>query len=323
MIKKSEKGNFHFFQFEKQSIENYFSPRSGETRVGDFDLKNSKAKYVILGIEESIGPQANHGLPGSEDAFESFLRVFLNSQVYPGINMDEVFILGSIKQHSTFSSIQDASEQVYELDEFVFQILLNSINENQIPIVIGGGHNNAYPLIKWSSKKGLVNVLNLDPHADCRKTDRRHSGNSFSYAIDENILNEYVVLGLHEAFNNAFIRDYLKIKNVKHSFYEDYLIGNRSLIEDAIETINSWNQMKQRIGLEIDMDSISNMPSSACSPSGWALDQVRSYLMLISSKIKKTAYLHLPEAGPKNELESKIVGKALTYLVRDFVLHSK
>ncbi|MBM3186102.1 MAG: arginase, partial [Bacteroidetes bacterium] len=83
--------------------------------------------------------------------------------------------------------------------------------------------------------------------------------------------------------------------------------------------IQSWNLNKQQIGIEIDMDCIANMPSSAFSPSGWSLDQVRTYLMHIIPKIEQLAYVHLPEAAPKDELENRLVGKALTYLVRDIV----
>ena len=322
MIKKSNQGSFQFERFNSAVLDNYFSHRFEETRIGDFSLESSTSRFVIIGIEESIGPMANYGLSGAENAFACFLRIFLNSQVYDGFKMDEISILGTIKHNSTFSTCENASEQVSELDDFVVELLSEDLSANQIPIVIGGGHNNAYPLIKWSYKKGLLNVLNLDPHADCRATERRHSGNSFSFAIEKNLLNNYAVLGLQEAFNNDFIRQFLISKKINHSFYEDYLFGNRNVIEDAQEIIESWNSNIQ-IGIEIDMDSIANMPSSAISPSGWTVDQVRSYLMHVTSIVKKIAYLHLPEAAPKNEHDSKLVGKSLTYLVRDFIQHMK
>jgi len=319
MIENSRKGRFLFEEFDSNVLLNFFVHRNGETRIGDFNLKNKNARFVILGIQESIGPLANNGLSGSENAFESFLRVFLNSQVYEGFKIEDISILGSIKHISSFSTLENASDQVLELDDFVNELLDKYISENQIPIVIGGGHNNAFPLIKWSFKEKVVNVLNLDPHADCRETDRRHSGNSFSFAIEHGLLNEYAVLGLHEAFNNLFIRKFMIDRKIKHSFYEDYLKGNRNLIDDASEIIQSWNLNKQKIGIEIDMDCIANMPSSAFSPSGWSLDQVRTYLMYVIPKIEQLSYVHLPEAAPKNELENKLVGKSLTYLVRDIV----
>jgi formiminoglutamase len=323
MTINSKEGSFLFEEFESAFLLKFFTHRKGETRIGDFDLNKKNARFVILGIEESIGPLANNGFSGSENAFDSFLRIFLNSQVHEGFNINKISILGSIKFTSFFSSVDHASKQVAELDDFVIELLNERVSENQIPIVIGGGHNNAYPLIKWSSKEKAINVLNLDPHADCREIDHRHSGNSFSYAIDQGILNEYAVLGLHEAFNNSFIRNFLVGQRIKHSYFDDYLIGNRNLIDDASEIIESWNLDKHRIGIEIDMDCIANMPSSAFSPSGWSLDEVRTYLMRTIPQVEQLAYVHLPEAAPKNDLEHKLVGKALTYLVRDIVNHSK
>jgi formiminoglutamase len=316
---KSDKGNFSFLEFTNDFISNFYSPRQGEFRVGDsLKTKNGKGRFVILGIEESIGPMANNGLSGSELAFASFLKVFLNSQIHEQFDGSNFYVLGTIKQESLFSSVSNASEQVLELDDFVFRILNKHVSQDQIPIVIGGGHNNAYPLIKWSASHGIINVLNLDPHADCREISSRHSGNSFSFALEQKILNGYAVFGLHEAFNNHYIRKFLVNHKVLHTFYEEYLIQERDLLQDLLKLTSEWkNQAK--IGLEIDMDSIASMPSSAFSPSGWTIDQVRTYLITAASNFSKIAYLHLPEAAPKNEIENKITGKALAYLVRDFI----
>lgn len=319
-MNKSKQGNFQFQHLNEYSVNNLLTVRPGETRIGNrLSFESNNAKFVILGIEESIGPIANYGLAGSENAFQSFLKVFLNSQVYHGFDVASFTILGSIKHSKENETNKDASEQVLELDEYVEEILNQFVSFNQIPIVIGGGHNNAFPLMKWSSKKTKgLNVVNLDPHADCRETSNRHSGNSFSLAIEKKILTKYAVLGLHEAFNNQYILSFLNNNNVFHTFYEDYLFGEKDLKTDFVNAIYEM-QNGHPIGLEIDMDAIANMPSSAFSPSGWTLDQTRSYLIFATRKIKNLAYLHLPEAAPRNELENKIVGKALTYLVRDLI----
>ena len=319
---KSDKGNFSFQELTSDIILDFYSPRQGEYRVGDsLKTNNEKSRFVILGIEESIGPIANNGLSGSERAFESFLTVFLNSQIHDQFDGTNFCVLGTIKQESVFSSVENAREKVQELDAFVFEILKKYVSYNQIPIVIGGGHNNAFPLIKWSAENGIINALNLDPHADCRETSTRHSGNSFSVAIEQKILNRYAVLGLHEAFNNDYIRKFLVNNDVFHTFYEDYLMGERDLLTDLQNIIFEWNNIG-KIGMEIDMDSIAGMPSSAFSPSGWSLDQVRTYLINAARNLEIT-YLHLPEAAPNNEQENKITGKALTYLVRDFIRNTK
>lgn len=321
---KSRKGNFRFQQFNDLDVKELLTNRTGETRIGNhLTNKNNNAKFVILGIEESIGPLANNGLPGSENAFHCFLKVFLNTQVHDGFDVSRFEILGAIKHLKKNETLIEGSEQVVELDEFVVEILNEFFSENQIPIVIGGGHNNAYPLIKWCYiKNNGVNVINLDPHADCRDTNGRHSGNSFSYAIEEDILNNYAVLGLHEAFNNQFIREFLKNQSVFHTFYEDYLTDEHDLKADFKKAIKKIEN-NFPIGIEIDMDAIAYMPSSAFSPSGWTLDQVRNYLIFAAQNSEKLAYLHLPEASPKKKLDEKIVGKALAYLVRDFIINAK
>jgi formiminoglutamase len=67
------------------------------------------------------------------------------------------------------------------------------------------------------------------------------------------------------------------------------------------------------------MDAIANMPSSAQSPSGWRLDEIRSLLFKIGHLKPNITYLNLTEAAPLDETDDLIVGKALTYLVRDFL----
>ena len=59
-----------------------------------------------------------------------------------------------------------------------------------------------------------INVLNLDPHADCREIDRRHSGNSFSYAMQEGWLANYAVLGLHQQYNSQSMLERLAEKDL-------------------------------------------------------------------------------------------------------------
>jgi formiminoglutamase len=65
------------------------------------------------------------------------------------------------------------------------------------------------------------------------------------------------------------------------------------------------------------------MPSSALSPSGWSLDQMRSLLLKMGHLNAQIAYLNLTEAAPLDEREDLVVGKALSYLVRDFCSSQK
>ncbi len=291
--------------------------RNGEKRVGD-QIKNQQlksAKFVLIGISENVGPQANLGRPGSENAFAAFSKVFFNTQFYPDSKIDQLAFLGQINQIAQPNDRPQACEYVKQLDTMLYNILSDNVAANQIPIIVGGGHNNALPLMRWAAKQNPLSVVNIDAHADLRDTDKRHSGNSFSFALEEGLLKNYAVFGLHEAFNNEIIRTQLKQKNVHYRFFEDYLTRKFSLKEDVL---NFLEDNPQHIGLELDMDALAFMPSSAFSPSGWSLDEIRSMVLHLGHSEIKFAYLNLTEAAPLDDREDLIVGKALSYLVRDF-----
>ena len=100
------------------------------------------------------------------------------------------------------------------------EIVKPYVIKGYIPIVIGGGHNNAYPIIKTISESfnQAIHVFNLDPHADCRALEGRHSGNSFSYAKEHGFIDQYTVFGLHKNYNSEFIYSYLEKNNFKREF---------------------------------------------------------------------------------------------------------
>ncbi len=273
-------------------------------------------KYVILGIEESVGPRFNLGLPGAEKAFSAFLPRFLNMQSNRFLNGNDILIAGTIQVDES-STNQDPS--VEELDELVAETLLPFLAQGMIPLVIGGGHNNALPIIRAIHKStgSSLGIINMDPHGDCRATGLRHSGNSFSYGFEEKIIHYYSVIGLHPQYNNSFILDFLNRKECEFSLFDDYLIGKRDLLTDVYSEKLHMDSLGN-YGIELDLDAITGMPSSAITPSGFSVNEARMFVKTLANS-PNCSYLHLPEGAPSNEHENKIVGKALAYLVWDFI----
>lgn len=313
---------FSFNPFYEEKIDTLTIVREGETKLGQkvksFD-QLSKCKYAIIGINEDIGPQANSGLPGSKNAFNSFITRFLNTQSNRFLSGDEICIAGEINVPEEFSTLEKARETVSKLDDFVSNLISPIIAKGIIPIVIGGGHNNAYPLIKSSFDKSnsTIDVINLDPHADCRPLEGRHSGNPFSSAIHYGYINNYSVLGLHQQYNSETIYEFLDLHKIEYTFYEDYIDSKKTLFEDLTRILKKRNP-ENLLGVEIDMDSIAFMPSSAFTPSGFSIENIRLYIRQIA-KENNICYLHLPEAAPSTFIEDKITGKTLTYIVLDFI----
>lgn len=309
---------FYFESFDKEEIRNRYSRREGELKLGDQIVSSQKAKYIILGIEESIGPKANKGRGGAQNGFEPFLLKFLNMQSNETLVGDDICVIGKIVPKLDELSPDKYSETIDELDEFVFNVLSNQVTGDQIPIVIGGGHNNAYPILKFfhSKYQSKINVLNLDAHADYRPLEGRHSGNPFSYAFRDGYIDKYTVLGLHQRYNSQKIIDDLRKDKHEYSFFEDYIDSKCNLKTDIESYVK--DSKSNEVGVELDLDAIENMPSSAFSPSGISMDTARYYIRR-TARIKEICYLHLPEGAPQNETEELIVGKTLAYLVTDFI----
>jgi len=311
--------HFQFIPSTQDQILNWTSVRHGETKLGQ-TIKtevSQKTRFVILGIEESMGPQTNFGLPGSENGFSSFIKRFVNIQSNQFLIGDEICFIGSIHQKTEFSTVENGKIAIEELDSLVSSILKQHLHPSIIPIIIGGGHNNAFPIIEALNaiKESKIDVINLDPHADCRAIEGRHSGNPFSYAFNNDLIETYSVLGLHRGYNSSFILDFLAENKCTTTFYDDYLTNRQQLFIDIQKVIS---EKVKPIGFELDLDAIAFMPSSAFSPSGWTVDEARAYIQTCA-KSEKIAYLHLPEGAPTTSQEEKVVGKTLSYLVYDFI----
>lgn len=309
----------NFIPFDQQQAASITSFRAGETKLGEriqFKITDN-TKFVILGVSEDIGPRANYGNGGAQNAFNAFLAKFLNMQSNVFLSGENITILGEVRAESNSDDISKLREQVSELDDLVIGTLSKIDFSNKQLIVVGGGHNNAYPIMKALSEEyPELHILNIDPHADCRPLEGRHSGNPFSTAITEEVIASYTVLGLHEQYNSKATFDFLETNNCDNSFYENYLDG-RSLGDDLKEFVTRKGHC---FGLEIDLDSIENMPTSAFTPSGFSLKKVRKMVRVLGSR--NPIYLHLPEGAPETDDEKSTVGKALAYLVTDFIKSS-
>jgi formiminoglutamase len=311
--------SLNFTPFDQERADSLISSRAGETKLGEriqFTI-SEKTQFVILGVSEDIGPRANNGNGGANNAFSAFLSKFLNMQSNRFLSGENVTIIGEIQVESSVADVSKLREKVSELDDLVIGILSKVDFLNKQLIVIGGGHNNAYPIMKALSEQyPELHILNIDPHADCRPLEGRHSGNPFSTAIIEETIASYTVLGLHEQYNSKATFDFLEENNCDITFYENYLDG-RSLNDDLKKFAKRKGQC---FGLEIDLDSIAGMPTSAFTPSGFSLKKIRKSVRVLGSS--NPIYLHLPEGAPKTNEEKSIVGKALSYLVTDFIKSS-
>ncbi len=313
-------------------VKSYTNHRVGETKLGEVIslldsnisslealedyLKLSIARFIIIGISEDIGVRANYGQKGTRNAYDSFIRYFVNIQNNQFLDVTSVCILGDVfiddllEKSDNNEDIKYLRELTHEVDIRVHVVINKIAKLGKIPIVIGGGHNNSYGIVKGIST-GLnqeINVLNIDPHADLRMEEGRHSGNGFRYAYSQGFISKYAVLGLHEIYNNQAILD--MFESDKNFLFETFESGIKLQVHSLTRILNF---LDKKIGLEIDLDGIKNMPSSAISPIGYSEEEVLKFIAEISQK-KEVLYYHLAEGSPDEKYPYK-VGKFLCYAV--------
>ena len=263
----------------------------------------SGVRFVLIGIPEDLGPRANHGRKGADGGWNAFLTSFVNMQHNEFLQSDKILLLGHVKcqdlMDRTPSDVNELRIACAELDNRVRPILQAVFESYLIPIVIGGGHNNCYPLLSSLAyiNQSKVNAINLDPHADFRSIeDGRHSGNGFSYAYNDGILGDYHIVGLNELKNN---QNSLNALHEAHFTYDSHqaIFHRRSITyKDAL--LRALERISSTVfGVELDTDAISGMPVSAYNVCGVSVDLAVEYVYTCAC-YDNAKYLHICEAAP-------------------------
>jgi formiminoglutamase len=342
----------HFKTYHKQDLLSVTRIRRYETKLGErvqvvanaaeleYSIQQSSATYILFGVPEDIGVKANMGYGGADSVWVPFLQSFLNTQSNDFFEGGEVLVLG----HFDFSDMEHLIEKnalgydekseafrhaVNTIDEEVEQLVQVITQNKKIPIVIGGGHNNSYPCIKGSAK-GLhkagilplaqLNAINLDAHADFRPMEGRHSGNGFTYAEEDGYLEKYCVIGIQENYlpQNVWM-DIVNNPFVDCITYEDIFVHEKRTFLQAIGHATSFTD-DTYCGIELDLDCIAGVLSSAQTPVGITPNHARQYIQFATAQ-SNVAYLHICEGATRlsDGRTDNSTGKLISFLVSDFI----
>lgn len=342
----------HLKIYSKQDILSLTKLRKFETKLGErlhvindasslaASVRQSTAKYVLLGIPEDIGDKANYGSGGADTAWIPFLQSFLNIQSNDFLDGNTVLLLGHFDfgdmQYLIDTTARGADEKVEAyrhavntIDEEVEQMIKIITEAKKIPIVVGGGHNNAYPLIKGAAKGwhkadtiplAQINCINLDAHTDYRPVEGRHSGNAFRYAEEDGYLQKYCVIGVQENYlpQNVWV-DIVNNPFIDCITYEDIFVHEKRTFLQSIAHATNFTE-DLITGIELDLDVIEDTLSSAMSPIGVTPAHARQYITYAALDTKP-AYLHICEGASRltDGRTDANTGKLISFLVSDFI----
>ena len=332
----------HLKPFTNSELKAILKKRPKETKFGEHilllpnfsniyeQLLKLDVSYVIFGIKEDVGVFANHGNTGTSGAWDAAINILLNIQSNAHTHPKKVLILGHLEfdlfqeklellHQNKKKDIQKARKKVSKIDESVTFLVSQIVSAGKIPIIIGGGHNNAYGNIKGTSLalKKPINAVNFDAHHDFRAEEGRHSGNGFSYAYAEGFLKQYFIFGLHENYTSDTIFKTLnKLKRIQYSTFESMMVRRDTNFDTEME-LAAQHVSTKPFGLEIDCDAIQDVPSSAMTPSGFSVNKARAFVHYFGQQ-QQVSYLHICEAAPTEETQTQ-VGKLIAYLITDFI----
>jgi len=326
----------------RTTLDDIIRRRKGEVKLGErfrflpansaeglAKAKKSGTRFALMGVPESIGILANSGTSGAESSWQEFLFQLANQQSNRFLDGSEILCLGQVETRDLQSRANELNprEDQYltklrslcqELDQRVAPVIAAVIESGLVPVVIGGGHNNAFPIIQGVCQgtplPDGMGCINLDAHADFRPLEGRHSGNGFSYAFYKGFLKRYHVSGINQqAISETMLKNIDLEDRVAYTFLQP---GESPDVEKAIQFINQEKLLPT--GLEIDLDALAMVPTSAYSVSGYTVDQARLFIRKVNQEIVPV-YLHLAEGQATEGRDARIVARVLAVLAMDFI----
>lgn len=330
----------HFKFFERSEVEKMTQNRRFETKIGEriiikdseqdlaTFLDKSPCKFVIFGVPEMIGAEANREVGSSDTVWHSAIRTLLNFQSNTFLDGSEILLLGYF-DFSDLQSLIDANASHAEerleaqrhavsvIDAEVEQLMNLITRYRKLPLVMGGGHNNSYPCIKGAAKGwnkaeiielSQLNVINFDKATEYGPTEGRHGANAMRYAEEDGYLKKYFVLGVQE----GHISQNIWIDIVNNPFmdcitFEDIFIHKKQRLKSALSQAAVFTE-DSLTGIEFDMNLLET--DCALRP----LD-ARRYMVWVA-QIVRPAYLYI--CGGYNSHPDRN-GQLAGQLIADFV----
>jgi formiminoglutamase len=342
----------HLKIYTKQDVLSLTNIRKFETKLGERvlvaanaaaiaeSLEKTPAEYILVGVPEDIGVKGDGGIGGADTAWVPFLQSFLNIQSNDFLMGESILLLGHFdfselpplieaNAHGAEEKLEAYRHAVNTIDDEVESLLKLITAHGKIPIVIGGGHNNSYPLIKGAAK-GLykagmiplaqINAVNLDAYTRYRPAEGRHSGNGVRYAEEDGYLQKYCVIGIHENYlqQNVWL-DIVNNPFIDFITYEDIFILEKRNFVQAVAHATGFTE-ENYIGLEIDLGCIENTLAGDKTPSGMSPLHARQYVTFAATD-SKIAYLYICEGACtlSDGRQTETTGRLISYIVSDFI----
>ena len=306
----------------------FFSRKDdSDPRMGDLVLRGEanvtdEIAVGIVGVPTDEGVKRNGGRIGAKDGPDAIRAEFYKRTPFvigkeKSPSSVPVFDFGNIKVGKTLEETHN------RLSETVQTLVAAGI----VPIVLGGGHDIAYPnFVGFSSGKKNVGVINIDTHLDFRKPiPKRNSGTSFRQMLDHpssalNAMN-LVEVGIQSFANAAdHYSELIERGATVFSLRDVRNDGITKTLELAYELATA---SVDSLYVSFDMDVVHSADApgvSAPLPTGFTAEEFLT-AALFAGKRRKTKLIDIVELNPKYDVDArtaKLAALAMMYFLTGF-----
>lgn len=223
-------------------------PRFGHL-INLYGSATDKTEVVIIGFPSDEGVRRNNGRPGAATAPDEIRRHLYKMTPAPEEMESYKELLNNLVDLGNLSGSMDLESSQNNLGKILAEVL----NENIIPIILGGGHETAFAHFLGYAEAGLSTaIINIDAHTDVRllKDGKAHSGSPFRQAIEDpgGCCEKYMVAGLQPHSVSKAHLNYISENDGSYLFRDD----------TNITTISSLlhKHKSERLMITFDMDAV-------------------------------------------------------------------
>lgn len=240
-----------------------------DLRIGDIVYSGQKSltEIVLIGFPSDEGVRRNGGRVGAAGAPELIRSIFKRLTPHPEHFEEHVAVLSSVHDVGDIDVTGDLEADQQLLGNLVCSVL----ESNQIPIVIGGGHETSYGhLLGYDQLRQKVSVLNWDAHPDVRplRDGQAHSGSPFRQALElgRGTVLDYTVAGLQP---QHVAREHLEYMNSRKSAW----FWAEDLDRVAIQGIFHGVTKSTMVSIDMDVVNQAYAPGVSAPSAGGITDR--------------------------------------------------
>ena len=174
-----------------------------DPRIRDFiEMKGEPdtQNIQLIGFPSDEGVKRNGGRAGASKAPPLILQKLSNLTPHPEYFDKHTELLKQLSKPELLTCSGDLEED----QKLLGKIVAECMNQNSIPVIIGGGHETSYGhFLGYAGAGQPVSIVNIDAHTDVRelKEGKAHSGSPFRQALEHSskTCSAYHVSGLNPA----------------------------------------------------------------------------------------------------------------------------